>query len=391
MDAEGLYRIPSLAPGDWLVRATLWQGQKEARARVVVAPSDREITRDLELGRKLTLSGRVLFDEEPLPDAVLTVRGQRLAVERTVVTTFDGAFLLEDLDPDSYLLGVSKPDQLLAHNERLDLAEDRDVTIRLAAGTVSGMVRDAQKSEAIAGALVRLRPAEGPEFLILDSSQEDGSFHLLRVPPGSYRLQVSADGYVGTEQAVRVAAGEAVGGLDFPLQPTAGGLLQVGLAAGGVPPQVNVLALDAAGRPVIAETRSTDSEGRVRLATLPPGSWQLLVSAPGAATVSRTVVVPGDPISMTLPPAGRLRLRVQALAAGDLLATVKVVGPDQQPLWILGPGGQLQGSWPMAAGQATIDGIPQGVWLLRVETADGQVWNGNAAVSGGGESAVTLD
>jgi hypothetical protein len=391
LDAGGMYRIPSLAPGDWLVRATLWQGQKEARARVVVAPSDREITRDLELGRKLTLSGRVLFDDEPLPDAVLTVRGQRLAVERTVVTGFEGTFLLEDLEPDSYLLGISKPDQLLAHNERLDLLEDREVTIRLAAGTVSGRVRDAQKGEAIAGALIRLRPTEGPEFLILDSSQEDGSFHLLRVPPGSYRLQVSADGFVGTEQPLRVAAGEAVAGLDLPLQPTAGGLLQVALAAGGIPHQVNLLALDAAGRPVIAETRSTDSSGRVRLATLPPGSWQLLVSAPGTATVSRAVVLPGDPVSVTLPQAGRLRLRVPVLAAGDLLATVKVVGPDQQPLWILGPGGQLQGSWPMMAGQATIDGIPQGVWLLRVESADGHIWNGSVAVSGGGELAVTLN
>lgn len=391
LDAEGMYRIQSLAPGDWLVRATLWQGQKEARARVVVAPSDREITRDLELGRKLTLSGRVLFDEEPLPDAILTVRGQRHAIERTVVTAFEGTFVLEDLEPDSYLLGISKPDQLLAHNERLDLLEDRDVTIRLAAGTVSGMVRDAQVGEAIAGALIRLRPAEGPEFLILDSSHEDGSFHLLRVPPGSYRLQVSADGFVGTEQALRVAAGEAVSGLDLALQPTAGGLLQVALAAGGVPHQVNLLALDAAGRPVVAETRPTDASGRVRLATLPPGSWQILVSAPGAATMSRTVVLPGDPISMTLPPAGRVRLRVPVLAASDLLATVKVVGPDQQPLWILGPGGQLQGSWPMAAGQATIDGVPQGAWLLRVETADGHVWNGSVAISGGGEWAVTLD
>jgi len=391
LDAGGRYRIPALAPGGWLVRATLWQGQKEARARVVVAPADRELTRDLELGSRLTLSGVVLLAEEPLPDATLTVRGRRLAIERTVVTGFDGGFRLEDLEPDAYWLGISQPDRLVAHNQWLEMTGDREITIRLTASSVSGVVRSAQGGEAIPGALIRLQPTEGPEFVIADSSQPDGSFCLLRVPAGSYRLSVSAEGFAGTEQPVRVASGEALSGLDVTLRPTAGGLLQVELAAGGVPRMVNLLVLDGAGAPVLAETRIPDTSGRVRLATLPPGTWQLLVSAPGAGTATRTVTVPGEPVAVTLPSAGRLHLRVPALATTDLLATVTLLKPDQQALWSLGLGGRLERSWPMAAGQATVEGVPPGTWLVRVESTDGRIWTGGATTTGGGDSAVTLE
>jgi hypothetical protein len=73
--------------------------------------------------------------------------------------------LNEDLEPDVYRLGIAKPDQLLAHNERLELSEDRTVTIRLVDATVSGVVRNAQRSEVIAGALIRVRPTEGHGIL----------------------------------------------------------------------------------------------------------------------------------------------------------------------------------------------------------------------------------
>ncbi len=391
LEAAGTYRLRSLAPGDWLMRATLWQGQKEARARVVVGPTDRELVRDLEFGRKLTLSGVVLFDEQPLANATLTVRSQRFALERTVLTSFEGAFRLEDLEPDVYWLGINQPEQFITHNQFIELTEDRDVAIQIAAAAVSGTVRNAQSSEGIAAALIRLRPTQGPEFLIEDGSQEDGSFHLLRVPPALYHLQASASGFVGSEQTVEVAAGKGVSGLDIRLQPTHGGLLQVTLADGRVPQLVHLLATDAAGVPVIAETRTPDASGRVQLATLPAGSWQLLVSAPAAATATRAIVVPGELVSVTLPLAGRLHVSVPALAATDLLATVTLLAPNQTTLWSLGLGGKLQGSWPMTAGRATVEEVPAGAWLLHVESSDGRVWSGSVVMTGGGDAAVNLD
>jgi hypothetical protein len=318
------------------------------------------------------------------------VRGQRAAIERTVLTDFAGAFRLDDLEPDLYRLGISQVEHLVVHNQWLELTTDREMVIRLTAATVGGTVRDAQTGEAVAGALIRLQPTEGPEFLILDSSHADGSFHLLRVPPGGYHLSVSAEGFVGAEQTIRVAAGEAVSGLDFALQPTTGGLLQVRLANGGVPPIVHLLALNGAGVPVVAETRAPDASGQVWLATLPPGSWQLVVSAPAAATSTQSVVVPGEAVSVVLPPASSLHVRVPALQTTDLLANVTLLAPNRQALWILGPGGKLQGRWSMAAGQATIEGVPQGTWLLHVESSDGRVWNGNAVSTGDGATALTL-
>jgi hypothetical protein len=101
--------------------------------------------------------------------------------------------------------------------------------------------------------------------------------------------------------------------------------------------------------------------------------------------------VPGEPVAVILPPGGRLHLIVPTPATTDLLATVTLLGADQKALWTLGPGGTLQGSWPMTAGQAIIEGVPPGSWIVRAEATDGRAWSGSATVNGGGEVTVTLE
>ncbi|HET9229567.1 MAG TPA: carboxypeptidase-like regulatory domain-containing protein, partial [Thermoanaerobaculia bacterium] len=68
-DGRGRYEIRPLAPGDWTVTARLWDDQRQAKTRVAIRRSDREVTRDLEFEKRLSLIVQVLYDEEPLPDA----------------------------------------------------------------------------------------------------------------------------------------------------------------------------------------------------------------------------------------------------------------------------------------------------------------------------------
>lgn len=73
------------------------------------------------------------------------------------------------------------------------------------AGSVLGIVTDAQSGEPVSIAQVRLREAGRT-----DLSHRDGSFHFARLPPGTYTISAERLGYTPVEQTVRVVAGDTV-------------------------------------------------------------------------------------------------------------------------------------------------------------------------------------
>ncbi|HEX5717361.1 MAG TPA: carboxypeptidase regulatory-like domain-containing protein, partial [Thermoanaerobaculia bacterium] len=388
LDSEGRYELRDLEAGNWLLRASLWQGERQVEARVPIGPSDRQLHRDLEFSPRVTLSGRVLFDGEPLGASTVAVRGERFSIERSVISGSDGGFVLKDLEPDRYWLGVQSSQRLIVHNDTLELHESREVEIRLEAGTVTGRVEEKGSGDAVSGAILTLRPTQGPEFVISDSSQPDGSFHILHVPPGTYRLGVSVNGYAPAEREVSVTGGQQVA-VDLSLTPASGLDLQVRLASGQAPPMLHVLARNREGATVLAGTYVQKS-GTTELSSLPAGTWQLTVSAPGGAVALATVTAPGEPVALTLPTAGRLHIRVPDLATENRLATVKLLRQGQEPFWTLGPGGSIAESWTMHGGNATVNGVPAGVWSVIAEASDGRVWSGSVVTPGSGEASVSL-
>lgn len=391
VNGEGYYEIRGLDVGDWLVRATLWEGQRQAQARVPVEADDRELTRDLEFDRRAILTGRVLFNDEPLAEAVLAVRGERRLHKRSITTGYDGSFRLDDLEPDLYWLGVSHPGKLLSHNQWLELEGDRELEIRLEDATVSGWVREAGSGQAVPSALVTLRPTQGPEYLIAAGTEADGSFHLLRVQPAAYRLRISANGFETRDQDIQVTAGQGLAGLEITLNRSQAVRLQVRRASGGVPEMVHLLALAGDGKAGIAETRKPDESGWIELATLPAGQWNLLLAGTRTGAAMQPLTVPGNPVQVTLPDAASLQVRVAELAALDLAATLTLTNASEQPFWTLAPGGQLQQAWSLVGGRATVEGVPAGVWILKVQASNGRVWTGTVTSSGSGEQAVVLE
>lgn len=389
-DGRGRYEARALHPGDWTVRATLWDDQRETQARVVIRRSDRELSRDLEFDERLTLTVQVLADEEPLPDARIALHGQRVAVDRVATTDYEGRARIDDLEPDTYRIGVRH--DLLIHNGQIDLQEDRDVVIRLQGATVAGLVTSTADGDPIPQALVSLRPVEGPEYLVTAGTRADGSFSLHPVQPGSYRLEARARGFAPATQDLQVAAGQVVDGLELRLKPASGVRLQVRLASGKVPEFVHLQVRDAAGGTVLAETRRSTEPGLFEITMLPPGSYTLILRADGGALVTAPLTVPAaEPLPLTLAPAGRLSLRVSDLVTSDLLGTVRLFGPDRQPFWTIAPGGAAVQQWRLLGGKAFIDGLPAGTWTIQVEMPDGQRWEGAATTSGAGEASATIE
>lgn len=391
-DGRGRYEIRSLAPGDWTMTARLWDDQRQARARIALRRSDREVTRDLEFEKRLTLTIQVLYDEEPLPDARVSLRGQRITAERTATTDYEGRVRFDDLAPETYRIGLRHSRNMIVHNDQVDLQQDRELILRLQGATLGGLVVSAADGEPIAEAMLLLRPVEGPEYLVTTATKNDGRFMVYRVQPNRYRLQANAKGFLQIEQELQVASGQTLDNLELRLQPAPRAKVRIRLASGQVPTLVHLQVRDAAGATVLAETQQANPSGEIELSSLPPGSWTLLLRTEGAAMATASLVTPAtEPITVTLPPGGQLNVRVPALVPSDLVGTVRLVGADQQPFWTIGRGGKLEQQWSLAGGKAVIDGVPAGSWIVQVESPDGQRWQGTAVTSGAAGAGVVIE
>jgi protocatechuate 3,4-dioxygenase beta subunit/sarcosine oxidase gamma subunit len=391
-DGRGRYEVRSLAPGDWTVTARLWDDQRQAKARVAIRRSDREVTRDLEFAKRLTLTVQVLYDDDPLPDALVSVRGQRVTAERMATTDYEGRVRFDDLAPEAYRIGLRHSRYLLVHNDQVDLQADRELTIRLQGATIGGLVVNAADGAPIPEALISLRPLEGAEYLVATGSKSDGRFMIYRVQPNRYRLQTNAKGFLLNEQEVQVASGQTLDNLEIRLERAPRAKVRVRLAGGEAPSLVHLQVRDAAGTTVLAETQQANASGEIELSALPPGAWTLLLRADGGAVATASLVTPAaEPLAVTLPPGGQLNVRVPALVPTDLIGTVRLLGVNQQPFWTLGRGGQLAQQWPLTGGKAVIEGVPAGSWIVLVETPDGQRWQGTAVTSGAATAAVTIE
>jgi hypothetical protein len=348
------------------------------------------VERNLEFGNHLTLSGHVEYDGEPLPEARVSVRASHLTLKRSVVTDHDGGFRIEDLEPDTYWLGVSHSRELLIHNDTLEISGDRDVVIRLRAGALEGQVADAATKKPIGTAAVQLFPTEGPEFTVAGSADKSGRFRLPRVPPGRFRLRVQADGYSPREQTVEVPAGPAGPPVEVSLEPAPGLELRVRLASGGIPSLVDLRVTTLSGS-TQTERRRVDGDGRARFTTLPAGTWQLALGASGGGLVRIMATVPGPPVDVTFPNAAPLHVQVPALAESNLLGEVALYDFAGKPLEVMAMTGQLETREPVIGGLATIPAVPAGTWNVRVDAPDGRQWRAVAITDGRGEAVVQME
>lgn len=397
---DGEYAIEGLGAGEWLLRAVLGDGRRQAQRRLAiesepVGPPWDLNGFDLELEGGLELSGQVLWEGEPASGARVSLTGLDVDQERATVTDHTGRFQLADLDPGEYRLGVADPRRYLIHNQILELPTDRHLELALEAGALDGRVSSARDGQPIAGALIVLeRRLDGPEvseFMVTGDTDIDGRFDLPRVPAGAYRLVARHDGHALGEQEVSVADGVRTSGVSLELEPTQGLALEVRLASGAIPQTVHLAVLDPTGHPFLTESRAPDAQGNTHFPTVPAGVWTVEVAAPGAALTELRVSVPGEPVTITLPTAGHLRVRVPALEDSHRTAELTLATADGHPFRVLDLGGRPRERWPVVAGRALVDGLPTGTWILQVSDPDGVIWQTSASTSGSGLAEVVLD
>jgi RNA polymerase sigma factor (sigma-70 family) len=174
-----------------------------------------EQRRDFRLAPAARLSGRVLHQGAPVPNARIRVESQAVvrAVARAAISDAAGAFVMASLPAGTYVALAHSGPLVGRARQPLTLAPGAasEVVIELARGVaVAGVTRD-REGRPIAGALVRAgaNPATA-------SSDGQGRFRLEGFPPGRHRLAAEAPGYAGASLRVAVEAKD-VDGIDFAL------------------------------------------------------------------------------------------------------------------------------------------------------------------------------
>jgi len=387
---DGTYRIDHVEPGDYRVLASLPGGSRQAEGQVTLEPGAPEARLDLELGGGYTLSGRVVRNGEPARALSVALSGGGIS-GRFGETDHQGRFRFEGLDAGRYELEVFGFRAQTRHREEVEVADDRDVLIELRTVAISGRVVDAADQSPIAGAEVTLlAPQEDGSSLPVETTTDSrGVFSLRDVSEGSWKLRAVLPGYAPEEVAVQVDAAP-VDGVELSLQATEGVVLEVLLQSGRPPDEVSTAVLDASGQVISAASYPTGEDGRVRVASVAPGNWELVLSAAGSAPVTVSVTAPGHAGRVILPQPGGLNLKVPGLSEARIAAKVTLTDASGRP-YRAHYGSYAPKEFDLYGGTRNFDRLAPGTWKLTVAAADGRSWTGSATVTPGRTEEVTLE
>jgi len=207
-DAEGHYMITDVPPGDYNITASASNYHSNSTSETVI--SGETITVNFELTPLPGAIAGTVTDAltgDPIEGADVTANGY------SGTTDTEGHYTIQ-LPPRTYTVTVSatkyvsqsKPATVTANTTRTI-----DFALTLLNGTISGTVTDSSTDDPIAGATVT---ANG----ISVSTGTDGTYSI-ELPPGTYNVTVSANGYKDSSQTNITVVAEETTPLDFELTP----------------------------------------------------------------------------------------------------------------------------------------------------------------------------
>ena len=391
---DGRYRVAGLAPGEWTVSARVDGAGRQARGRVSIAAGSAEEALDLDFEGGLAVSGVVRHAGRAVDGAVVMLRGEGVSSGGNARTDFTGRYRVENLRPGEYDVEVFAPQSGMRHHETLTLDADRELDVELRSTRVAGVVVDAESGDPVSGAAVKLEPVEEGHAGFVpfggDVTTDDaGRFVVGAAADGSWRLSAQKAGYARGEVTVSVS-GTPVEEVEVRLRPTQGVTLEVSRLVGAPPAEVQVAVLDGTGRFVSGGGYTTGERGKVRLSTLPPGSWELLVRSEDSATARVTVLSPGPTVGVALAPQAILEVVVPALAKEATYAKLTLTGADGRAFAF--PGWRsVETTQSFGWGRTVVHYLPAGSWKVDVMSGDGRHFRGTATTVAGASVTVELD
>ncbi len=388
VDAQGHYRISGLDPGRWQLQANLLGSARQARATVEVLEAGSEVIHDLELtGGDLSLTGVVLVAGEPTA-GVNVFASNAGGSHAWSTTSSQGRFRLEGLEPGTFTLRISG--DWGTYEEAVELWSDRDLAVEIELRAIAGRIVSAggEPLAEVALALFEDTGAPGHSTAANRVSGAGGSFAFSQIRAARYRLLATREGFATSTTIVDVTGADAVE-LEVILSRGPALVLELRTVSGQPPGSVQVVALDAAGRPVAFHNGQPDVAGRLEVTAIPAGSWLLTLVAADAAPARLGVEVPGGPYAVMLQPRTELKVTVPALADSPEAASLTVLDSAGQAFTPSLFGSPME-HWPLLQGEVVLPYLPPGTWELRVEAAGGATWSGVATTRAEQPTAVIL-
>jgi thermitase len=202
-DATGKYIIADLPPGSYEV--TVSKEGYESSSSTVDVPSGNSAVVDFSLNEVIVLgsiTGSVTDAEDGSPIVGTAVTDGA----RTATTDASGEYTIADVPSGSYEVTASK-EGYQTSSSTVDVLPGTTAVAEFSLneiiipGSITGSVTDAEDGSPIVGATVN----DGTRTAITDAS---GKYTLIDVPPGSYEVTASKEGYESTTSSVTVTSGE---------------------------------------------------------------------------------------------------------------------------------------------------------------------------------------
>jgi len=226
------------------------------------------------------ISGHVTDAEDGSPIADVAVSDG----SRTALTGVLGTYTIDNVPPGSYQVVASKEGYEGSPLTVTVVSGDTAVANFslneiIVPGSITGSVTDAEEGSPIVGATV----SDGTRTV---STNAAGQYTINDVPPGSYQVVASREGYEGSSLTVIVLAGSSAAA-NFSLNQ----IIVPGSITGSITDAEDGSAISGAQVSDGSRTALTDALGSYTINNVPPGNYQVVASKEGYEGSSLTVTV----------------------------------------------------------------------------------------------------
>jgi uncharacterized GH25 family protein len=317
-DSSGNYRLQGAPTGSVTIYAEVGSygsGLRTSQMQTVeVAPGASE-TVDLTFRSDITIRGRVMREGKPVPGAHVTFEPRDGSAQTYASASADeqGMYSVNGVEEGQYAVMAIDNQRTSPYTTTYTVRGSATFDIEYRTGSLRGSVVDAETSEPLANATVTAQPlgqSSPASYFRTPSVSTDaaGTFVVESLPPGSYSVTSSKDGYDSDVRQVMVSDRDE----ELHVKLSRGDALVLKTVDGrsGQPVAGRVWVYDAQNRVVYQpEIFGEGSDDGVVKLPLAPGSYMATVRANEYATVNLRIQAPSPAIVVAMTPGGSIRVK----------------------------------------------------------------------------------
>lgn len=296
-DANGFFTIPNLAPGSYTVLGTL-PGFGTQAGSTVVEPGQ---------------TSSVQLSLPPNPGSVqgfVTEAGSGFPLVNTLIRLVDvngvltavgqtdsiGRYSIQNLPPGSYTvtaINTNYQQQTIGTTIVSGQTATLDIELQPDPGSITGTVTNAAAGSPLSGAFVQLFPSQGLQPLASAVTDSLGRYSFAGIKPGTYSVTADAVNFARAIVGVTVASNtESTANLALSPNPAAVSGTVRDLAGN---PIGNATVRLLNGNETVIGTGITGGDGTYTISGLPPGTFNIIVSAGGfSSSTAAITLTPGE-------------------------------------------------------------------------------------------------